>query len=275
MIKTRQEIKALAREGTAHQRGSSILILLVFMLIYFAGALPGSIPIIGGLIVWATIIFVDMPLMVGMYGSYFKIYNKAETRVGDMFSCFSAGYMRKVGGMAWMLLWVILWSLISIPVIIVGSIVGAFNVFTAGFLFGSAGAVGAAGALLWLFSLLMIAAWVPAIIKGISYSMTVFILEHFPDVPATDALKISMRITQGYKFDIFVFCLSFIGWFILSALTLGILYIVYVGPYFYASFAGLYQELRDKALAEGRVTREELGMETPYRPSPHDPMVFR
>ena len=271
-MRTRQEIKALAREGMAYQRGSSILTLLVFMLIYFAGALPGVIPILGSLIVWAAIIFVDMPLMVGMYGSYVKIYNKAPTNVGDMFSCFSEGYMRKVGGMAWMLLWVFLWSLIAFPVIIIGGFVVGYSAIAAGVFSGSFGAVGTA---LWLFVLLMIAAWIPAIVKGISYSMTAFILEHFPSVPATDALKISMRITQGHKGDIFVFCLSFIGWFILSALTFGILYIVYVGPYFYSSFAGLYQELRDNALAEGRVTAEELGIMPPPLAAPHEPMVYR
>ena len=261
-MRTRQEIKALAREGTAHQRGASILTMLVFILIYIGGGLPGFIPILGSLIVLGTVFFVDFPLLVGMSGTYVKIYNKEQTDVGHMFSCFSINYMRKVGGMAWMYLWLIIWSLIAIPIIIIGVTTGALAVFTTGDL----------GAGFFFLMFLIIAAYIPAIIKGISYSMTPFILEHFPNVDAMQALKISMRMTQGFKLDIFVFCLSFIGWFLLSALTLGILYVVYVGPYFYTAFSGLFLELRDNALRDGRVTREELGM-TEQLPA-HEPMVI-
>ena len=257
-MKTRQEIKELGKQGMAYQRGPAILTLLVFILIYIGGGLFSFIPILGSLIVMGTLFFVDMPLMVGMSGSYVKIYNKEHTDVGHMFSCFSINYMRKVGGMAWMYLWIFLWSLISVPIIIIAGVTGGYAAFAAG---GAGG--GAVGAGVFFLFLLMMAAFVPAIIKTISYSMTAYILEHFPSVNAREALNISMRMTQGHKLDIFVFCLSFIGWFLLSALTLGILYIVYVGPYFYTSFSGLYQELRDNALAEGRVTREELGMDAP------------
>ena len=70
-----------------------------------------------------------------------------------------------------------------------------------------------------------------------------------------------MRITQGYRKEIFIFMLSWIGWMLLSVLTLGILWVVYVGPYWFAADAGLFLEMRDKALADGRITHEELGIE--------------
>ena len=111
---------------------------------------------------------------------------------------------------------------------------------------------------LWVFlwSLLLI---IPGIVKFISYYFTAYILADCPEVKATDALKLSMRMTQGHKMDIFIFLLSWIGWLILSVLTLGILYIVYVGPYWYTAESGLYLEIRNKAIAEGRITPEELG----------------
>ena len=43
--------------------------------------------------------------------------------------------------------------------------------------------------------------------------------------------KLSMCLMAGNKKKLFVLVLSFIGWFVLSALTLGSLYVVYVGPY--------------------------------------------
>ena len=117
------------------------------------------------------------------------------------------------------------------------------------------------GGMLWmglftfLWTLLFI---VPGIIKALAYFMTPYILAECPDVTATDALKLSMRMTAGHKGKVFVMGLSFIGWGILTALTFGILGIFYTGPYCYTSYAGLYQELRDEALRNGVVSPAEL-----------------
>lgn len=119
------------------------------------------------------------------------------------------------------------------------------------------------GGMLWmelfimLWSLLFI---IPGIVKALSYFMTPYILADCPQVTATDALKLSMRMTYGYKGEIFVMGLSFIGWAILSGLTCGILGILYTGPYMGTSFAGLYDELKRNALERGTVRPEELGM---------------
>ncbi|HPJ02508.1 MAG TPA: DUF975 family protein [Candidatus Limiplasma sp.] len=93
----------------------------------------------------------------------------------------------------------------------------------------------------FLWSLLLI---VPGIVKAIAYSMTPYILAERDDVSAQDALKLSMDMTYGYKMDIFMMGLSFIGWWILSALTFGILAFFFTGPYTATSFAGLYEELK-------------------------------
>jgi len=107
----------------------------------------------------------------------------------------------------------------------------------------------------WLWLLLFI---IPGIVKGIAYSMTAFILAEYPNVTASDAIKLSMRMTKGYKGEIFVMYLSFIGWQLLSVLTLGILSIVYVSPYMYTTYGGYYEELKKEALASGAISAEEL-----------------
>jgi uncharacterized membrane protein len=119
------------------------------------------------------------------------------------------------------------------------------------------------GGMLWmalftfLWTLLFI---VPGIIKAMAYFMTPYILSDCPNVTATDALKLSMRMTAGHKGKVFVMGLSFIGWGILTALTGGILGIFYTGPYSCTSFAGLYHELKYEALNKGVVSPAELGM---------------
>ncbi|MBE0601208.1 MAG: DUF975 family protein [Firmicutes bacterium] len=93
----------------------------------------------------------------------------------------------------------------------------------------------------FLWSLLLI---VPGIVKAIAYSMTPYILAEQDDVSAQDAIKVSMEMTDGHKMEIFVMGLSFIGWWLLSALTFGILAFFFTGPYTATSFAGLYEELK-------------------------------
>jgi Predicted integral membrane protein len=110
---------------------------------------------------------------------------------------------------------------------------------------------------LWIFiwSLLF---WIPGFVKGLSYSMTPYILTFCPNVKAKDALKLSMRIMEGNKADLFVFYLSYIGWGILNVITCGLLGIFYVYPYFYTSLYGYLDELFTNALAKGVITKTDL-----------------
>ena len=111
------------------------------------------------------------------------------------------------------------------------------------------------GLFVFLWALLLV---IPGIIKGISYSMTQYLLADCPNVKARDALKLSMRMMNGHKWEYFVLGLSFLGWILLSALTLGILSVFYVDPYMRSSFAEYYLELRDEALRTGAITQGQL-----------------
>ncbi len=119
----------------------------------------------------------------------------------------------------------------------------------------------ALGGMLWmilwilLWSILLI---VPGIIKTYSYFMTPYILADCPHVYGPDAVEISKRMMRGYKAKLFVTQLSFLGWFILCGMTLGILWIFYVGPYYNTVMAGYYREIKQAAIKSGRVTLEEF-----------------
>ena len=102
---------------------------------------------------------------------------------------------------------------------------------------------------------------IPGIIKAISYALTPYILADCKNVRATDALKLSMRMMEGHKWEYFVLGLSFIGWMLLTSLTGGLLYVFYVGPYMNNTFAGYYAERKAAALAEGTVTQAQLAGE--------------
>ena len=91
-----------------------------------------------------------------------------------------------------------------------------------------------------LWTLLLI---IPGIIKALSYSMSFFILHDHPDMDANDAIKESMRIMEGHKWELFKLNLSFIGWILLSILTLGILFL-WISPYIEVANAEFYETIK-------------------------------
>ncbi len=63
---------------------------------------------------------------------------------------------------------------------------------------------------------------VPGIIAAIALSQTYNIMHDNPEMGPVDAMKKSHEIMNGYKWDYFVFNLSFIGWALLCILTFGL-----------------------------------------------------
>ena len=92
----------------------------------------------------------------------------------------------------------------------------------------------------FLWSLLFI---VPGIVKSYEYRMIPYLLADHPDMTSEQAFAESKRMMTGQKWNAFVLDLSFIGWDILSILTLGILSIFYVEPYKFMTKAALYEKL--------------------------------
>lgn len=93
-----------------------------------------------------------------------------------------------------------------------------------------------------LWSLLLI---VPGIIKAYAYSQVTYILAEDPDIQPADALKKSEEMMMGHKKEGFLLDLSFILWYILSAVTLGLGYIFYVGPWTRATDAEFYKAVKE------------------------------
>ena len=93
---------------------------------------------------------------------------------------------------------------------------------------------------IFLWSLLLI---VPGIIKGFSYAMSYYIMRDHPDMNGEQAICRSMEIMKGHKMDLFLLALSFIGWSLLSILTLGI-GLIWLIPYILTAYAAFYDTLK-------------------------------
>lgn len=99
------------------------------------------------------------------------------------------------------------------------------------------------GILVFLASLLFV---IPGIILGLAYSMVTYLVVD-SDLSGVDAMKKSREMMKGYKWDYFVFGLSFLGWIILLPFTLFIL-AIWLVPYMTVAQAIYYDRL--KAIAK-------------------------
>ncbi len=107
---------------------------------------------------------------------------------------------------------------------------------------------------IFLWSLLFI---IPGIIKSYEYCMIPYILAENPRISMDRAFEISRKMTKGEKWKIFVLELSFIGWYLLGFLCCCV-GAIFVDPYREATFAELYQVMREKAHGLGFADYNDL-----------------
>ncbi len=98
---------------------------------------------------------------------------------------------------------------------------------------------------LLLWNLIPVAGFFIGIYKYYEYYMIPYIMGDDPDMDRDEAFALSKEMMDGQKWNTFVLGLSFIGWHILSILTIGILEIFYVEPYVQSTKAALYETLSD------------------------------
>ena len=111
---------------------------------------------------------------------------------------------------------------------------------------------------------------VPGIVKVYEYRMMPYLFADDPTMTKERAFAESKRMMTGQKWNAFVLDLSFLGWNILSVLTLGILGLFYVNPYQSQTNAALYEKLRyglpapapvDAAFPQGGASYDPYGQQ--------------
>lgn len=84
---------------------------------------------------------------------------------------------------------------------------------------------------------------IPGIIASIGLTFYTYVVADNPELDVTNALRKCWEMTLGFKMDLFVFYLSFIGWAILAPFTLGILFIWLI-PYMTIAETLAYETLK-------------------------------
>lgn len=123
---------------------------------------------------------------------------------------------------------------------------------------------------LWGLMLLKIFLWsllfiIPGFIKSIAYSKAFYLKIENPELSASEALALSEKMTYGYKVDMLVLYLSFIGWYLLGGITFGLAYL-YVYPYVLLTDAELYLHLKVRAAAKGIMPADKEDGVSAYYP---------
>ena len=100
-----------------------------------------------------------------------------------------------------------------------------------------------------LWSLLFI---VPGIVAAYRYALAPYLLAEHPELSASEAIEQSKQLMMGHKGRLFCLQFSFIGWYLLCALTGGIGW-VFLAPYPKAAETAFYLE------RTGRLPMNEIG----------------
>lgn len=96
------------------------------------------------------------------------------------------------------------------------------------------------GVFVALWSMLLI---VPGIIAAYRYRFALYNLCENPELGVMEALAMSKAQTKGYKLDLFVLDVTFLGWSFLCVLTAGILSI-WITPYIQQTNLGYFEAIK-------------------------------
>lgn len=96
------------------------------------------------------------------------------------------------------------------------------------------------GLFILLWALLLI---VPGIIAALSYAMTYYVIAEDASVGPLEAISRSTAMMRGHKWELFCLSLRFVGWALLSVLTLGIGFL-WLLPYIIVSMAHFYDDVK-------------------------------
>ncbi len=152
-----------------------------------------------------------------------------------------------------------------------------FSVFLEGFNHFILGILGIVWEALWL-CLWAFLFYIPMFVKLYAYSRMFFILADNPKIGVRKALRLSKEITRGYKGDLFILDLSFIGYWILAVIPYILAFKLnfnvpgkmliatlcsdaiqlYFMPYYRMTQTNAYLVLKEFAIKTGRVLKSDF-----------------
>jgi uncharacterized membrane protein len=91
-----------------------------------------------------------------------------------------------------------------------------------------------------LFSVLLV---VPGVIASLALFLVPYLLKDNPELSIMDTLRLSRKMMEGHKMQLFKLQLSFFGWILINMLTLGV-GSLWLLPYMMTACAAFYQDVK-------------------------------
>lgn len=235
-----REIRAQAREALSGNWATFVLLNVMYVLsTVVLSVLNAFIPIIG----YIALMVLTVPLAYGYLKNLLRLKRKETDNAFEFFR-----YTFNDFGRAWCVTGRILLKLI-VPLIIVGIsliaivILAVFVTMSAIVGNESALVVSSFGYLIVMVALFIGYVWL--IVRGLLCVLSTYIAIDNPQMSAKDTVDLSVKLMKGNRLKYIFLSLSFIGWMILSILTLGIGFI-FLFPYMSVAMAFFYENLAGK-----------------------------
>ena len=141
----------------------------------------------------------------------------------DVKNFFRGITLKAIPSILWLLLRSFLWCLLLfVPIIPMAALVRLVEIPSVSVV---------AALVMYSCFLLFIFLYLVVLAKVTSYAMMFFALADKPDLHVRDSLNVAAMVTEGFRTNLFVTNLSFMGWALLCLITLGIA-CIWVLPYY-------------------------------------------
>ena len=222
VLKTNGELKELAKQQLSGSWGKSALLTLIYFVV---GILPGQLLLSKLKFSSLTIALIDIvlitPVTIGIAFCYLRLIREKKFNVKDILN----GFKYFITGVV---VYVIIDSM-NIMSVLVSNII-TVNVVTTQFLS-------------LVFGLV-------SIFLYLIFSMVYYIIVDDPQIGVIGALTGSRKLMQGQIGRLFCLQLSFLGWILLTILSVGI-GLLWVFPYIEVTTANLYLDLKNRETNKG------------------------
>ena len=256
------QIRANARESLTGKWGEAAVMTLVYGIVtWVINFVCNLIPVIGPVAVFV----ISTPISYGLIVSFMKPRRGEEVGYVDFLSNGFSYFGRVWGVVGNTILKMILpiclvvISVVLLTVSMSGVIFGAFGAAASPYTSSAEGVMAGFGFLGFISIILYIAALIYTIVKGYLYSLTMYILYDNDNMTGKQIVEESERLMRGHRLAFFFLGLSFIGWAILAAFTLGI-GMLWLMPYMMIAMICFYEDLAGKnnVAVESNVTENPV-----------------
>lgn len=243
---TSSEFRTEARKNLAGKWGKAALISLAYFFFFFV------LNFIQGLfdddsilntIMSIAIFIIEVPLSLGLVIAFVKLYNNTEVKAFDFLTVGFNNFSKSWGIFFQTFLKVLIPVILVIVSVIVLFLGLSGSIFSAAILASGGTSSSAVFYILLIIGLIgYIASIIWATTKSYYYLLAPIIVAEHPELSAKEAVEESEKLMNENRAKLFWLQLSFIGWSILCAFTLGIGYLWLV-PYIQFASIAFYKYL--------------------------------